>query len=38
MTVTELISKLELIELDGKGTLKIAINGSTISTVMITTT
>lgn len=38
MTVTELISKLEIIELDGKGTLKIVVNGKEAISIMLQTT
>lgn len=38
MTVTELITRLENIELDGKGSLKIVVNGKEAISIMLQTT
>ena len=38
MTVTEMITRLENIELDGKGSLKIVVNGKEVISIMLQTT
>ena len=38
MTVTELITRLENIKLDGKGSLKIVANGREVVSIMLQTT
>jgi hypothetical protein len=38
MTITEMITRLENIELDGKGSLKIVVNGKEVISIMLQTT